>query len=351
MSGKGRDVFNATDQIRLGADYIIRLCRGRYASDPALCELLKWHHGFVIPRRLSWGDAERESHAAQAVMWNVWQGSASTEEVADFKKKIGAFRERCKKEGRIDICDTVYSRIIIAAFEEALYATENGMKWGVYIKGPPGCGKSIVTEALCRDNNHGRCTFYEPTGDGGMRQMKEDIGGLKGIDVNSNSIKLTNRILNCFIPGMLLAVDEIHLLAYDKTVKQPRIDFLRRIMDRCHIALFTLATGRTFETNVISGKWDDKQWWRRMEIIDLPPEAPDVDIDSLFAFKFPDMELPRETREYLLNINHHPKGGFGQVAFMFDKVILRAKKAAQPITITSIEREADAKWTALDRRR
>src|SRR5271154_1437681 len=110
MSGAGRESFNATDQIRLGADYILRLCRERYAEDAELCDLLKWHHGYVIPRRLSWSTAEKEAHAKTDVMWAVWQGRASDDQIAQFKSKISAFRKRCKAEGRIEFCETIYSK-------------------------------------------------------------------------------------------------------------------------------------------------------------------------------------------------------------------------------------------------
>jgi hypothetical protein len=352
MSGAGRSIFNATDQIRLGADHILRTCRERYHDDPVLSDLLKWHHGFVVPRQLSWATAEREAHAGFNMMWNVWQGSASPKQIAEFKKKVGAFRERCKREGRLEFCETIYSKIIREAFEEALFATRNGTKVGIHIRGPAGCGKSLITEACCRDNNHGSSTFYEPKGLGGKRQLLEDLAFMKGIDRASNSIKLATRVFNSWEPGMLLAVDEIHLLVFEKTLKQPLIDVLRRMMDIRKIALFVNSTEHIFENSVAAGKWNDTQWWRRMmEIIDLPAVAPDKDVDSLFAFKFPGLNLLSETREYLLNINHHKKGGFGQVAIILDKILLKAKRKEIKVTAEIIEREVDSKWEALDRRR
>jgi len=352
MSGANREHFNMTDEIRLGKDYILRACRERYQDDPELCALLKWDHGFTMPRRLSWARHERETKADTEICWKVWQGNASGDDIAQYKKAMSKFRKHAEETGQRSFCETVYSDIIWETCELVGHISAQGKQACAHIRGPAGCGKSTVAEAWALTNNHGRSVFYAPKFAGGKRQVLEDLALIRGIDRASNFNKLTQRVFDSFEQGMVLIVDELAALVRAKSQRQETLDMVRRISDISRCGLIALATGDKFESDLATGDWNDIQWWRRMNrIIDLPKQATDGDIESLWKFKFPDLDLDVFTRECLLDINSHQKGGFGQVAILFDTAIQLAGRKGREVRAKDVENEIALKLAALDIRR
>lgn len=123
----------------------MRLCREHFTDKPDLADLVKWHHGFVIPQRMTWDTAQREARCPVATMWAVWQNKATPDQLAEYQAKIGAFRKRCATENRQPFCETTYSEIIWENCDLAAYATAKGRPTIVHIRGPSGCGKTHVT--------------------------------------------------------------------------------------------------------------------------------------------------------------------------------------------------------------
>lgn len=348
MSGANREVFNSTPEIRLGRDHVLRVCRDAGYNE-SLTGLVLWHHGFVIPQRVTWAAAAADARVESEILWKTWQGKASPEELAEYERTVGRFRQECDKKQRVAFCETSFSRIIWEAHEVAGFTTLTSGPTMVYIRGDAGCGKSLVSRSWCQANNHGRSIFYEPKGIGSTRQLLNDLAVLTGIDRKSNFNKLAQRIFDCFKPGMVLVVDEVALLVREKSTKQPLLDLLRRISDITGCAIIFIATDDRFESDLATSSWNDRQWWRRMSrIIDLPTAAQEADVEALFAHKLPDMDLSDTVRAALLEVNAHDKGGFGQVAKIIDDALVFANYHKRQVSIRDVKLCIERKLDSLD---
>jgi AAA domain len=349
MSGNINSGKNNTEQIRIGRDLVMRHCRDKYSDE--LAELVKWHHGFVMPRQLSWLAETRESRIPQDLTWSIWQGQATEEQQKEYLALIAAYRERCRKAQRVIFCDTSYSKLIWHTCEVALYHTRRGKGTQCHIRGDAGCGKTLVARAWHQTNNHGRTIFCDPKGAGGSRALLEGLALLLGVDRNCSFSKLITRVFSSFEPGMVLVVDEVSLLVREGAAKQPMLDLLRRICDITGASLITLATDDKFEGDLATSAWNDKQWWRRMtRITDLPSQSPDPkkDITALFEFKFPQFELGETLLEVFLLINSDEKGGFGQVAKIFDDAEVEAAMEERKVALKDVALCAEKKIEALE---
>ena len=349
MSGNANSGTNASEQIRLGRDILLRNCREKYSED--LGEMVKWHHGFVIPRQLSWRAEMRESGIPQVLTWSIWQGQASKEEQAEYLGLVKDHRKRCQEARRVTFAETSYSRPIWHTCQVALFHTVRGKGTQCHIRGDAGCGKTLVARAWQQTNNHGRTIFYEPKGVGGSRALLEDLALLLGVDRGCSFAKLITRVFASFEPGMVLIVDEVALLVREGSNKQPMLDLLRRICDTTGCSMVTLATDDKFEADVATSAWNDKQWWRRMSrITDLPGKSPEAeaDIRALFEFKFPQFELTETQLSSFVLINDDEKGGFGQVAKIFDDAEIEARMKEREVTVKDITICTATKLKALE---
>lgn len=322
MSGGAKTVF-ISDHIRLGHDHVARLAHEQYLEDHELRDLVLWHHGYCIARRITWKTAAEEVGVDVQLLWRIWQGKGENGDDREFKKLVGSFRERLGKRNKCAFCETTYSKMIIEALEVAKFETSQleGVDPRerepviIHITGPSGCGKTYIARAWCAANNHGKSVLYEPKGVGGTRQLLNDLALINGVDRRQNAIWLAQRVFDCFYPGRVLIVDEVALLTKEKSVKQPMLDMLRRLADISGCALVCLATDTKFEDDLATGRWNDTQWWRRQaRTINLPERCVDEDIESLFSFKFPSLDFNKDLALLLHDVNDHPKGGFGQVA-------------------------------------
>jgi hypothetical protein len=350
MSGAGREIFNMTDEIRLGRDLVGRNCREKYAADQKLCDLIKWHHGFVMPRRLSWEREQRESGIPQEISWVVWQGAANADQRAEYKNLASEYRKRCEDNHLVEFCKTSYSEPIWHTCDVALFHTRRGKGTQCHIRGDAGCGKTLVSRAWHQTNNHGRSIFFEPKGAGGVRSFLEELAFLMGVDRNCSYAKLINRVFGCFEPGMVLIVDEISLLVRESGTKQPVLDMLRRICDTTGASVVSLATDDKFESDLSASDWNDRQWWRRMSrIVDLPRNSPEPekDIRALFEFRFPDFNLSDTLLNSFVIVNDHEKGGFGQVAKIFVDAEVEADLDHRKLQIKDLATCVAAKLVAL----
>ena len=349
MSGNANSGANASEQIRLGRDILLRNCREKY--DENLADQIKWHHGFVMPRQLSWRAEMRESAIPQALTWAVWQGQADGAQQKEYLDLVTRHRTHCNQTGRVMFCPTSYSGPIWHTCQVALFHTQRGKGTQCHIRGDAGCGKTLVARAWQQTNNHGRTIFYEPKGVGGSRALLEDLALLLGVDRGCSFAKLITRVFASFEPGMVLIVDEVALLVREGSNKQPMLDLLRRICDTTGCSLITLATDDKFEADMATSAWNDKQWWRRMtRITDLPSKSPkpEDDIRALFEFKFPQFDLSETQLNSFLLINDDDKGGFGQVAKIFDDAEIEAAMEERKVAVKDIAICTAAKLKALE---
>jgi DNA transposition AAA+ family ATPase len=345
-----KDALTAhTAECRIGRDIVARVCRDAYAADPELQDLVKWHHGFTVPRRLSWAAAAREAELEPGMIYNAWRGDLNGDAPA-YKAAIKRLRKEAAAAGRVSFCETSFSKVVWEAHEVAAFTSrESRAGTMVYIRGDAGTGKTLVSRAWCQTNNHGRSYFFQPKGYGGSRGLLNECAALMGLDRTANALLLCERVFESFEPGMVLVVDEVALLVRATGRKQPMLDLIRRISDITGCAVIALATDDKFESDVAGSSWNDRQWWRRQSrIIDLPKVATDQDVTTLYEFKFPDLDLDDVIRGGLLEVNSHDKGGFGQVAKILDDAQLLARRAGRKPSVTDLATCLKLKLKSLD---
>ena len=185
----------------------------------------------------------------------------------------------------------------------------------------------------------------------GKRTFMERLAIPLGVDRQAGYNKLESREIDCFEPGMVLIVDEIHSCVREGTVKQPVIDFIRGIRDLTGASIVSLATDDNFEQALATSAWNDNQWWRRgARSIDLPKRSPDAkkEVADLFVFRFPDFDLPDVLLDNLILVNDHAKGGFGQISMIFTNAYAEASLKERVVTIKDVMTCTDARLDELD---
>ena len=113
MSGANRTVINATDQARLGHDHVARIAHEHYRGRPTLGDLCLWHHGYAIPRRITWSTVAEECDVDFNTIWNVWFGKASEQELVRYEKGVAAFQAKCGKANKCSYAETSAATLIM----------------------------------------------------------------------------------------------------------------------------------------------------------------------------------------------------------------------------------------------
>ena len=341
--------YNAKEQIRIGRDLVNSYCRENY--DAKLTSLVRWHHGMVTPRRLSWRREQLESRIPHLLTRRVWWGDATADEQSEYLALATAYRARAEKEKRVSFSENSFTEVIWHTHDVALFHTQKRDGAICHIRGDAGCGKSTVSTAWHQTNNHGSTIYVNGVGCSGKRTFMERLAIPLGLDRQANWQKLESREIDCFEPGMVLIVDEIHSCVREGTVKQPVIDYIRGIRDLTGASIVSLATDDLFEQALQTSSWKDNQWWRRgARSIDLPKRSPNPgkEIADLFAFRFPDFDLSETLLENLILVNDHPKGGFGQISMIFINAEAEAALKEKPVSVKDINTCTDTRLDEID---
>jgi DNA transposition AAA+ family ATPase len=305
---------------RVPTDIVLRACREVYADDDELACLVKAHHGYCTARRAVANSYAAEVDLDPGLIMRVWLGKASADQVEKYRRQVSPFMAALVKANRVSYADTKVGRLIWEALDVAKRRSARGKGLLVWIQGDAGIGKTTIAKAWAQANNHGSSCVYEPRGAGGVKTMAKDLAEARGLDNGMNYDRLLRRLFASFEPGIVLIVDEAHLLVNEDTsAKQPKLDFLRRLSDVTGCAVVFLDTDQQVEVGLRTSKYNDKQLWRRMgRIVDLPAALDADDIRALCGYRFPRLELDDALLTVLEAVNEHPKGGFGQIGILLD---------------------------------
>lgn len=334
--------------INLPGDHVVKGCHRAYDADTA--KLLIWLFYYAIAQRWTIARFKEESGLEWATILRVLKGAPKDDrETAAVLKVAKQMRESVGSD-QPRFAKTSFAREIVGALNNAREASEDGEKGLVFITGESGCGKSVVAEGWCADNNHGVAQFLAWDAGGGKKHLVHELAELNNINGWQNYNITVSRVKNCYRPGRILVVDEVHTMITGRMRNLDCIDYLRRLSDVSGCVIVLIATLDQFQQALSETTYNDVQFWRRCLFkLFLDRHGSDKDIEVLFRYRCPKLAPTQSVMDTLLLINRHEKGGFGMVNTVISNAQRFARKRNEPMSGAHLLTVAEKEIEDLDR--
>ncbi len=249
---------NVGDTVRASWPFSLDAIRANIAyMSPAAKEALVWAFTWCIdpmhPIRLE-DFCDRIGYARNTI-WKIYTGKYThPDSKPDDRKLLDAPEKLLKnirdfrrietqrqKLGRVGFVVTPTVKRIFEACDVARKS-----QTPVFLYGASQIGKTEALRQYCIENNHGRSVLVELEAVNGLRGLLQAVAAKVGVSPNANTPDLIERLKKAVTPDMLVALDEVHLLAnvYRKGSFFACMETVRRIfVDHCKCGLvltFTL---------------------------------------------------------------------------------------------------------------
>lgn len=338
--------------LNLGRDVVVRAAQQVYADDAELATLALWHHGYCTTCRVGYQLHLQTVGVDNDLVMRVWHGRAKAEDVALYKKKVGAFREACGKRNKGLWADTSFSRLIINGCEVGKRRSEKGHSGLIKINGDSGCGKTVTLRGWAALNNHGQAIYFRARPIGGVKTLLYDIAARLGLNLSEGYPRVVRRVFDSFMPGNVLIVDEAHGIVDERSRKQAKVELIRAIADECNCVAILACTDEKFDRALMQTDYNSRQLARReIRKIYLPTKSAefDADVDSLFSFKCPHLKLSEKMLALFTELHDHEEGGFGAISLVIDDAQDFAETAGRAVQVSDIALAADEHLKAMNR--
>lgn len=306
--------------LQLSVAALARVVNELYAErDDNLPALCYWLHGYCLKVRHVWARVLEEHGIDRDLCLAVWNGSASDAQIKTYCGLTEKLRKHCGDENKCDYALTSVAKTMWHQLNIAHDYSRRGDPYLVMFIGDAGDGKTTILQAHEREFNHGTSTYVRAR-IGGIKAIASEIVYRCGGDPTQNYPRVMKQCYESFWSGRHLSVDEAHLLIAAKSDTQPRLEFIRGIIDigRCSGCL--AFTEDAFESGLAESRYNFRQLAWRGNIIRLtrfPDRTEDVrkaDIRALLKFYCPNIDPSAALIKTLDGVGKHEMGGFGGIA-------------------------------------
>lgn len=245
-------------------------------------------------------DFARRIGCSDNLLYKLYNGiykSAAGQPMGPSEELISNMREFLKLElERYEAGETQF--VVTPTVKKICNACDLARESGtiVFVWGPSHVGKTWTLERYYTPrHNHARTTYVRMMAASGLGGMVRRIADKLGISDKSNTADLIQRIKNALHSGVLLILDECHLLAhtYRKGSFHVCMEVLREIHDETGCGMVLCWTILN-DVKAASQKELQQLWRRGVHKVPLPMMPTKADIGAILehnGLKFPEREM------------------------------------------------------------